>query len=195
MTSSPVFNAASSVATVRLQRNAHGRLVLTLPDGTQHADVVPVRAFPIAAPAEGISLVGTDGHELQWIEHLDHLPAAARALVEEDLNAREFVPILQKLVSVSGFSTPSTWSVETDRGPAQLVLKAEEDIRRLGDAPPCSSPRPTACSSACPMWRRWTSPRAGCWSVFYSATAPQGVVPCRFYRVRPGAWSGPGFVE
>ncbi|WCM89278.1 cyanophycin metabolism-associated DUF1854 family protein [Acidovorax sp. NCPPB 3576] len=132
MTSSPVFNAASSVATVRLQRNAHGRLVLTLPDGTQHADVVPVRAFPIAAPAEGISLVGTDGHELQWIEHLDHLPAAARALVEEDLNAREFVPILQKLVSVSGFSTPSTWSVETDRGPAQLVLKAEEDIRRLG---------------------------------------------------------------
>lgn len=132
MTSSPVFNAASSVATLRLQRNAHGRLVLTLPDGTQHADVVPVRAFPIAAPAEGISLVGTDGHELQWIEHLDHLPAAARALVEEDLNAREFVPILQKLVSVSGFSTPSTWSVETDRGPAQLVRKAEEDIRRLG---------------------------------------------------------------
>ncbi|GKS75368.1 DUF1854 domain-containing protein [Acidovorax sp. SUPP950] len=123
---------ASAVAGIRLQRNAHGRLVLTQPGGAEHAEVVPVRAFPIAAPAEGISLVGADGHELQWIEHLDHLPAAARALVEEDLHAREFVPILQRLVSVSGFSTPSTWVVETDRGPAQLVLKAEEDIRRLG---------------------------------------------------------------
>jgi len=126
-------SASSALATIRLQRNAHGRLVWTHPDGTQPpTEVVPVRAFPIAAPSEGISLVGPDGHEMQWIEHLDHLPPAARSLVEEDLNAREFVPILERLVSVSGFSTPSTWAVETDRGPAQLVLKAEEDIRRLG---------------------------------------------------------------
>jgi hypothetical protein len=31
---------------------------------------------------------------------------------------------------VSSFSTPSTWTVETDRG-HQLVLKTEDDIRRL----------------------------------------------------------------
>jgi hypothetical protein len=35
-------------------------------------------------------------------------------------------------VSVSTFSTPSQWTVETDRGPLQFVLKSEEDIRRLG---------------------------------------------------------------
>jgi hypothetical protein len=45
---------------------------------------------------------------------------------------REFVPTIEKIVAVSSFSTPSTWDVETDRGPARLVLKAEEDIRRLG---------------------------------------------------------------
>jgi hypothetical protein len=33
---------------------------------------------------------------------------------------------------VSSFSTPSTWSVLTDRGPTRFVLKGEEDIRRLG---------------------------------------------------------------
>jgi hypothetical protein len=33
---------------------------------------------------------------------------------------------------VSSFATPSTWTVETDRGPTDLVLKGEEDIRRLG---------------------------------------------------------------
>ena len=41
------------------------------------------------------------------------------------------MPQVQRLVSVSSFSTPSTWQIETDRGPTQFVLKGEEDIRRL----------------------------------------------------------------
>ena len=118
--------------TLNLSRNPHGRLVLRLEDGTEHVGVTPVRAFPIAAPAEGLSLVGADGHELAWVPHLDRLGAATRTLVEEDLAAREFVPTIACIRSVSSFSTPSTWQVDTDRGPAQLVLKGEEDIRRLG---------------------------------------------------------------
>ena len=115
----------------QMHRDAHGRLALTLPDGTVHTGVLPVRAFPLAAPVEGISLVGADGHELLWLVRLVDLPAPARALVQEELAAREFVPTIQKILSVSSFSTPSTWEVETDRGPTTLVLKAEEDIRRL----------------------------------------------------------------
>ena len=57
-------------------------------------------------------------------------PCAAPA-VQEELAAREFVPTITKIIGVSSFSTPSTWDVETDRGPTQFVLKAEEDIRRL----------------------------------------------------------------
>lgn len=120
-----------STTSVLLERNAHGRLVLTLPNGTQHSDVQPVRAFPIAAPGEGLSLVGSDGHELLWIERLADLPAVPRQLIEEELAVREFVPAIQKICAVSSFSTPSTWDIETDRGATQLVLKAEEDIRRL----------------------------------------------------------------
>lgn len=117
--------------TLQLQRNTHGRLVLTLADATVHTDVVPVRAFPIAAPHEGLSIVGSHGHELLWIERLADVPPQARALLEEELALREFVPAIEKIRSVSGFSTPSTWTVDTDRGPTQFVLKAEEDIRRL----------------------------------------------------------------
>ena len=123
-----MLDTASSLP---LHRNAHGRLVLTLPDGTAHDGVTPVRAFPIAAPGEGLSLVGNDGHELLWIERLADVPPPARTLIEEELAVREFVPTIEKLVAVSGFSTPSTWTVQTDRGATQLVLKAEEDIRRL----------------------------------------------------------------
>lgn len=115
-----------------LVRNPHGRLVLTLPQGSEHEGVMPVRAFPIAAPAEGLSLVGPDGHELLWIDRLESLDAGVRQLILEELEVREFVPTIEKIVAVSSFSTPSTWQVETDRGPASLVLKAEEDIRRLG---------------------------------------------------------------
>lgn len=116
----------------QLARNPHGRLVLTLPDGTAHEGVTPVRAFPIAAPGEGLSLVGSDGHELLWIPQVDQVVGPARQLIDEELAVREFVPTIEKIIAVSSFSTPSTWQVETDRGQASLVLKAEEDIRRLG---------------------------------------------------------------
>ncbi|MGB6114954.1 MAG: DUF1854 domain-containing protein, partial [Comamonas sp.] len=114
-----------------LRRNAHGRLVLHMADGSEHVGVTPVRAFPIAAPDEGLSLVGPEGNELIWIARLAELAPEVRALIEEDLRVREFLPAITRIVSVSSFSTPSTWQVQTDRGAATLVLKGEEDIRRL----------------------------------------------------------------
>jgi len=117
-----------------LQRNAFGRLVLIGADGVAHEGVVPVRAFPIAAPDEGLSLLSAKGHELAWIERCDDLPPAQRALVDEELSNREFVPQIRRLHAVSSFSTPSTWSVDTDLGATRFVLKGEEDIRRIGRA-------------------------------------------------------------
>lgn len=114
-----------------LSRDAHGHLALTLPSGEVHAGVHPVRAFPIGAPDQGMSIVGADGHELLWLERLDDLPQSMRALVKEELAVREFCPAISRITAVSSFATPSTWSVETDRGPTQFTLKAEDDIRRL----------------------------------------------------------------
>jgi hypothetical protein len=119
------------MADFTLDRDAMGRLVLTQSDGLAHTGVVPVRAFPIGAPDEGLSLMSADGHELAWIERLDLLDPAARARVEEDLASREFVPEIRAIRSVSSFATPSTWTIETDRGDTTLVLRGEEDIRRL----------------------------------------------------------------
>lgn len=41
------------------------------------------------------------------------------------------MPEIAQLLSVSSFACPSTWQVRTDRGDTALVLKGEEDIRRL----------------------------------------------------------------
>jgi hypothetical protein len=119
------------MADFTLDRDAFGRLVLTQPDGSAHTGVVPVRAFPIGAPDEGLSLMSADGHELAWVERLELLDPATRERVEEDLASREFVPEIRAIRSVSSFATPSTWTIETDRGDTTLVLRGEEDIRRL----------------------------------------------------------------
>ena len=115
---------------ITLERNAFGQLVFVAADGVRHL-VNPVRSFPIAAPTEGIGLVNTDGEEVAWVERIADLPPAARELLEAELATREFMPVIQRIHSVSSFATPSTWEVDTDRGPTSLVLKGEEDIRRL----------------------------------------------------------------
>lgn len=114
-----------------LSRNSLGKLVLTQTDGTSHEGVVPVRAFPISAADDGVSLMSTDGHELAWITRIDALPMPTRTLIEAELAAREFMPEIRKIIGVSTYATPSTWTVQTDRGQTDLVLRGEEDIRRL----------------------------------------------------------------
>lgn len=118
----------------QIARDAFGRLVFTGADGEVHDGVVPVHAFPIAAPTEGISLVTADGRELAWIERLADLPDESRVLLEEELASREFMPEIHRISRVSSFATPSAWQVETDRGSTTFILKGEDDIRRLAAA-------------------------------------------------------------
>ena len=78
--------------------------------------------------------VGSDGHELAWGRAPSRLcPPAERELLETELASRDFMPRVTRLKSVSTFSTPSQWTVETDRGEASFILRTEEEIRRLGE--------------------------------------------------------------
>jgi hypothetical protein len=115
-----------------LRRDSFGKLVLTNAEGEEFTGVIPVRSFPVQAPTRGISLVRDGGKEVGWIEDLAAIPADLAALVAEELEGREFMPEVLSIKSVSSFATPCTWTVVTDRGDTEFVLKGEEDIRRLG---------------------------------------------------------------
>jgi len=117
----------------RLERNLHGHLVHIAANGDRSENCIPVRAFPIGAPDEGISIVGADGHELAWVERLSEVADDVRRLIVEELAQREFTPEIRRIKSVSTYATPTTWEVETDRGDTRLVLEVEENIRRLGE--------------------------------------------------------------
>lgn len=120
-----------TTTTFELTRNPFGRLILTTVDGVVHEGVSPVRAFPVQAPEDGISLLNIDGKEVAWIDLISDLPPAIAALVSEELGGREFMPEISRINSVTSYATPCTWSVATDRGDTEFVLRGEEDIRRL----------------------------------------------------------------
>jgi hypothetical protein len=115
-----------------LERNAFGKLILTTAEGVRHEAVVPVRAFPIQSPEVGISIVNTDSEEVAWVDKLAELPEPAQGLIRSELAGREFMPVIAQIVSVSSFATPCTWTVETDRGRTEFVLRGDEDVRRIG---------------------------------------------------------------
>ena len=119
-----------SDADFELTQNATGQWQLQLGSGLHHG-VVVVRAFPIGAPDEAVSVLSAEGHELLWLPHPLQLPSAQKEAVLAALQAREFMPEIQRVDSVSSFTTPSTWSVQTHRGFTQFVLRGEEDIRRI----------------------------------------------------------------
>ena len=117
--------------TYRLRKDSFGNLDLVWSDGEVVERVTPVRAFPFSDPEHGFSLVDSESHEVLWLDSINDLTAEDRALVNDILAAREFMPVITRIDSVSSFNTPSTWQVETEQGKTQLVLKGEEHIRRI----------------------------------------------------------------
>jgi hypothetical protein len=117
--------------TTTLTRNSAGRLELSL-YGEVFRNVTPVRAFPVTAPNEGVALMSKDGKELLWIARIADCEPEFAALVSEELAQRDFMPVISEITSVSSFITPCTWTVATDRGVTQFILRGEEGIRKLG---------------------------------------------------------------
>jgi len=115
-----------------LSRDPHGQLLLHPVDQAPIV-IVPVRAFPLSAAEDDISLLGPDGAEVGWVARLGALPPESRTLIRDELAARTHTPVIERILGISSRATPSQWQVETDGGLTTLTLKAEEDIRRLPD--------------------------------------------------------------
>ena len=117
--------------THQLERDALGNLIFIDAKGERHVGVYPVRAFPITAPSAGIGIMNQSGKEVCWFPDVALIPEVELTLIKEELAAREFMPVIERITQVSTFATPSIWDIETDRGPTRIRLKGEEDIRRI----------------------------------------------------------------
>jgi hypothetical protein len=122
---------STDVLNIQFEQSPSGRWFYVSAEGVRHDHVLAVRSFPVAAPDEGVAVVDIDGKELLWIPHLSEVSSNVRSNIHKAISQREFMPQILKLYGVSSFVTPSTWDIETDRGRTSLLLKGEEDIRRL----------------------------------------------------------------
>ena len=118
---------------LRLEYDSHGRLFLVDSQADQPIAVVPIRAFPISDPDHCISICDQEGHEVLHIGNIADLPAAMRTILESELARREFVPVIERIHSVT-HGEPMLWSVETDRGSTSFQVNSEDDVRRMEPA-------------------------------------------------------------
>jgi hypothetical protein len=116
-----------------LERDQWGQLVFIAHDGRRHTSVAPTPLFPLSEPEHWVSIRNADGTELACVEDPNSLPTESQRLLKEEMARREFVPIIERIVRVSGNSEPCEWQVETDRGPTRFVLESEDDVRRIGE--------------------------------------------------------------
>jgi hypothetical protein len=128
---SPV-SATLDTATLRLRSHSAGGLQAFDSSGYRIDGVVPQRLFPLTDPAHWIVLLDRQGREVGLIEEPRNLEPESAQVLELELKGREFVPLVSRILWVSGKSEPSQWRVATDRGVTEFVLKDEKDIRRMG---------------------------------------------------------------
>ena len=67
---------------LKIDRDAWGRLVLILGDGTTHVGVEPVRCFPLSDPLKAIALLDPEGHEILTLPDLDSLNPESKQILE-----------------------------------------------------------------------------------------------------------------
>ncbi len=115
-----------------LRHDPWGRLMFTDAAGEQHVDVEPIRAFPLTEPRRWISICNAAGREITAIDDLATLPEALQKTLTTELDRREFLPAVQRILNITLDAEPTEWTVETDRGPTKFLLDGADSVRRVG---------------------------------------------------------------
>ena len=122
----------TNFAGLSFRKNEWGQLVLVMPDGAEHPGIDPIRCFPLTDPDHVIALLDPEGKEVICLPSLEVLNPESREFIRRELAERDFVPVIQKIMTTSAPYPPCIWNVETDRGKTSFHLESEDDIRSLG---------------------------------------------------------------
>lgn len=98
----------------RVPESRHIRI--RLEDGEVREDVQFARAFPFSHPDRYISMLTFEGQEIGMFRSLEGMHPASRAVVEEELEQRYFIPVIEKIYSLTEEHGQLRWEVKTDRG-------------------------------------------------------------------------------
>ncbi len=119
-------------AHVRLFRTGGSALRLTLSDpqiGSERSylRVAVARAFPLSNPNQYIGLRDGADKDIGMLVTLDGLEPETRALIDDALHRRYFLPRVTRVRNVREEFGSSTWEVDTDKGPFTFVVRNLRD--------------------------------------------------------------------
>jgi hypothetical protein len=125
----PALDAAGLKARV----DEHGRLSITLADGTEHVNARVLPAFPISRPHRFYYLVSEGGQELALLVEPKRLDRDSRDLIMAQADQAYFMPRITRIVGVEEQMGIARWHVETDRGSSRFdVVSRSESIWYIG---------------------------------------------------------------
>lgn len=91
-------------------------------------DMIPVRILLVAPLSEGSRVITIvhekEKKELVLIKTDEMLDKASRAIMQEALEHRYFLPKIEKINNVSIHLGDYYWDVQTDRGPKKFLLRS-----------------------------------------------------------------------
>ena len=111
---------------VRVFRSA-GIPRLTLQDDRSWIKVSVSRAFPLSDPEHYIGFLDGGGKDVGMLHDPDQLDPESRKVVEEELEKRYFVPLVERVSSVKEEFGTIYWTVDTDRGTKEIVVRNLRD--------------------------------------------------------------------
>ena len=130
---------------------------LTLQDDRSWSKVSVARAFPLSDPKHYIGFLDGAGKDVGLLHDPDQLDPESRKLVEEELEKRYFVPIVERVSSVKEEFGTIYWTVETDRGAKKSSFAICATTFRNWRRAASSSRTRTATASSSPTSTNWTT--------------------------------------
>ena len=93
------------------------------------------RAFPLSDPEHYIGFLDGAGKDVGILHDPGLLDPESRKVVEEELEKRYFVPIVERVTGVKEEFGTIYWTVETDRGTKEIVVRnLRDNIQELSQS-------------------------------------------------------------
>ncbi len=106
---------------------AAGVTRITLENDRSWIKVTVSRAFPLSDPAHYIGFLDGGGKDIGILLDPDPLDVESRKVVDEELEKRYFVPVVERVLTVKEEFGSVYWRVETDRGEVEIVIRNLRD--------------------------------------------------------------------
>jgi hypothetical protein len=100
---------------------------LTIENDRSWAKVTVARAFPLSDPHHYLGFLDGNGKDIGLLVDPGPLDAESRTVVDEELEKRYFVPVVERVLSVKEEFGAVYWRVETDRGEKEIIARNLRD--------------------------------------------------------------------